>query len=78
MEIVLIVLVVIFIVGFFVGLSGKTDNSVSEAGKTGLGCVIMAIILGVLFLIVGKACSNYNDPDSGINRQIRDGYNLYD
>lgn len=78
METILTGLGVLFVIGFFIGLSDKNNKSVSEATKSGIGCVIMAIILSILLLIIGKTCSNYSDPNSSINRQIRDGYNLYD
>lgn len=76
MQIFLLILILSFIIGFIIGL--REYKSISEASKSGIGCVIALLILSVLFLIVTKTCSEYNDPNSGINRQIRDGYNLYD
>ena len=76
METVLIIGGILFVIGFIVAL--YDDKSLSEARDTGCGCVIAAIIIRILFFIICQTCSNWADPDSGLNRQIRDGYNLYD
>lgn len=76
MEIFIIIVLVIFIIGFIGRF--KEDGTVKDGAEGGVGCLIGAFIVAfIIFMLIAsvKTCVN---PDTGTKRKIEDAYNLYD
>lgn len=76
MEIFIIIVVVIFIIGFIVRF--KQDNTIKDGMEGGSGCLIGAFIIAIIIFILIASVKSCINPSVGVKRQIEDAYNLYD
>ncbi len=76
MGIFIIIVVVVFLIGFISRY--KEDGTAKDGAEGGIGCLIGLFILAlIIFMLIGgvKTCV---DPSEGYRRQVEDAYNLYD
>ena len=76
MEIFIIIVLVLFIIGFIVRL--KQDGTAKDGVEGGFGCLIFAFIVAFIVFILIASVKTCVSPDAGTKRKIEDAYNLYD